>query len=106
MAAATFRARLPGRRARQRAPVRRCLDHAVADHPDAARHLRERQARGRSRTDAALCFAGTLDPTKATGKVVVCNRGVNARIDKGFEVQRAGGVGMVMANTTPELAQR
>jgi subtilisin family serine protease len=51
--------------------------------------------------DAALCFAGSLDPAKATGKVVVCDRGVNARIDKGFEVKRAGGVGMVLANVSP-----
>jgi subtilisin family serine protease len=51
--------------------------------------------------DAALCFEGTLDPTKAAGKVVVCDRGVNARIDKGFEVQRAGGVGIVLTNTSP-----
>jgi hypothetical protein len=53
-----------------------------------------------SDANATLCIAGTLDPAKATGKVVVCNRGVNARIDKGFEVQRAGGVGIVLANTT------
>jgi subtilisin family serine protease len=51
--------------------------------------------------DAALCFAGSLDPAKATGKVVVCDRGVIARIDKGFEVKRAGGVGIVLANTSP-----
>jgi subtilisin family serine protease len=52
-------------------------------------------------TNAALCIDGTLDPAKASGKVVVCDRGVNARIDKGFEVKRAGGVGIVLANTSP-----
>jgi subtilisin family serine protease len=51
--------------------------------------------------DASRCIDGTLDPAKATGKVVVCDRGVNARIDKGFEVKRAGGVGMVLANVSP-----
>lgn len=51
--------------------------------------------------EASLCFDGTLDPTKAAGKVVVCDRGVNARIDKGFEVQRAGGAGMVLVNLSP-----
>ncbi|MFL5713973.1 MAG: S8 family peptidase, partial [Chloroflexota bacterium] len=51
--------------------------------------------------DANRCFAGTLDPAKATGKIVVCDRGVNARIDKSFEVKRAGGVGMVLANVSP-----
>ncbi len=40
--------------------------------------------------DASLCFDGTLDPAKTAGKIVVCDRGVNARIDKSFEVKRAG----------------
>jgi subtilisin family serine protease len=56
---------------------------------------------GASAADAALCFAGTLDPAKAAGKIVICDRGVNARIDKGFEVQRAGGVGIILVNTAP-----
>ena len=51
--------------------------------------------------EARLCFADVLDPAKAAGKIVVCDRGVNARIDKSFEVQRAGGVGMIMVNTSP-----
>jgi subtilisin family serine protease len=51
--------------------------------------------------DASRCFAGTLDPAKAAGKIVVCDRGVNARLDKSFEVKRAGGVGMVLANVSP-----
>ncbi|HEX5039298.1 MAG TPA: S8 family serine peptidase [Candidatus Limnocylindria bacterium] len=51
--------------------------------------------------DAALCGPNTLDPAKAAGKVVQCDRGVFDRIAKSFEVQRAGGVGMVMTNTSP-----
>jgi subtilisin family serine protease len=51
-------------------------------------------------TNAALCAAGMLDPAKAVGKVVLCNRGVVDRIEKGFEVKRVGGVGMVMVNTS------
>jgi subtilisin family serine protease len=51
--------------------------------------------------DAALCFAGTLDPAKTAGKFVQCDRGVNARIDKSFEVKRAGGVAMVLTNVSP-----
>jgi subtilisin family serine protease len=50
--------------------------------------------------NAALCAAGSLDPAKAAGKVVLCDRGVVDRIEKSFEVQRAGGVGMVMTNTS------
>ena len=51
--------------------------------------------------NAALCAPGTLDPAKAAGKVVQCDRGVVDRIAKSFEVKRAGGVGMVMTNTSP-----
>ncbi|MDQ1625506.1 MAG: hypothetical protein QOJ49_1004, partial [Actinomycetota bacterium] len=54
-----------------------------------------------SDTSAKLCAAGSLDPAKAAGKVVLCDRGVVDRIEKGFEVKRVGGVGMVMANTSP-----
>ena len=41
---------------------------------------------------------GSLDPVKATGKIVVCLRGVTARVEKGEAVLQAGGVGMVLAN--------
>ncbi len=51
--------------------------------------------------DADLCFDNTLDPALVTGKIVICTRGVNARIDKSFEVKRAGGVGMVLVNPSP-----
>jgi subtilisin family serine protease len=58
------------------------------------------KAASASDTNAKLCAAGTLDPVKAAGKVVLCDRGVVDRIEKGFEVKRVGGVGMVMANTS------
>jgi Subtilase family/Fibronectin type-III domain/Peptidase inhibitor I9/PA domain len=45
-----------------------------------------------------LCFVGALDPAKAAGKIVVCDRGTNARTDKSFAVQEAGGIGMVLVN--------
>lgn len=48
--------------------------------------------------DAARCFPDTLDPAKVAGTIVVCDRGVIARVDKSAEVQRAGGAGMVLAN--------
>jgi subtilisin family serine protease len=47
-----------------------------------------------------LCFIGTLDPAKVTGKIVLCRRGVNARTDKSKAVQQAGGVGMILYNPT------
>jgi subtilisin family serine protease len=55
----------------------------------------------------ALCFAaidngGTpvLDPAKVAGKIVVCDRGANARVNKSLAVQQAGGVGMILVNTS------
>jgi subtilisin family serine protease len=53
-----------------------------------------------------LCFsaadnggAPVLDPAIVTGKIVVCERGTNARVAKSLAVQQAGGVGMVLVNT-------
>ena len=51
--------------------------------------------------DAALCVPNSLDPAKAAGKIVVCDRGVIPRVDKSAEVKRAGGVGMVLVNVLP-----
>ncbi|TDP73133.1 S8 family peptidase [Roseateles toxinivorans] len=55
--------------------------------------------------NANLCFSSSppagqvlLDPAKVAGKIVVCTRGNNARVDKSFAVAQAGGVGMVMAD--------
>lgn len=41
-----------------------------------------------------------LDPAKVAGKIVVCDRGVNARTNKSLAVQQAGGVGMILTNNT------
>ena len=41
-----------------------------------------------------------LDPAKVAGKIVVCDRGTNARVDKSLAVMEAGGVGMILLNTT------
>ncbi|GHJ42634.1 hypothetical protein Sm713_82430 [Streptomyces sp. TS71-3] len=51
-------------------------------------------------SDAQLCMDGTLDPAKTAGTIVVCDRGVNARVSKSQEVARAGGAGMVLVNTS------
>ncbi|CAM0951913.1 unnamed protein product [Alopecurus aequalis] len=48
--------------------------------------------------EAQLCIEGSLDKTKAEGKIVMCMRGKNARVEKGETVHRAGGVGLVLAN--------
>jgi subtilisin family serine protease len=56
---------------------------------------------GANQTNLVLCQAGTLDPAKVKGKIVVCDRGVNARVDKSLQVKNAGGVGMILLNLTP-----
>ena len=44
--------------------------------------------------------AVVLDPAKVAGKIVVCDRGVTARVNKSLAVQEAGGVGMILVNTS------
>ena len=56
---------------------------------------------GQDPADVRLCFLNSLDPAKVAGKIIVCDRGVNDRVEKSAEVARAGGVGMVLANTSP-----
>lgn len=47
---------------------------------------------------STLCLPGTLDPEQVKGKVVLCERGMNARVEKGQVVKEAGGVGMILIN--------
>jgi subtilisin family serine protease len=61
---------------------------------------------GADPTQVALCYSSidggnVLDPAKVAGKIVVCDRGVTARVNKSFAVQEAGGVGMILVNTSP-----
>ncbi len=63
---------------------------------------------GADPTAVALCFAAVdnggvavLDPAKVAGKIVVCDRGVTARVNKSLAVAQAGGLGMVLLNTNP-----
>ena len=52
--------------------------------------------------DAELCYLGTLDPEAVEGRIVVCERGTNPRAEKSQEVEEAGGVGMILVNSTPD----
>ncbi|KAK7328809.1 hypothetical protein VNO77_22933 [Canavalia gladiata] len=52
-----------------------------------------------SNQSGSICLPGSLDPAVVRGKVVVCDRGLNARVEKGKVVRDAGGVGMILANT-------
>lgn len=45
-----------------------------------------------------LCKPGTLDARKVKGKILICLRGDNARVDKGEQALLAGAVGMILAN--------
>lgn len=45
------------------------------------------------------CYSGSLVSSKVQGKIVVCDRGGNARVEKGSAVKSAGGLGMILANT-------
>lgn len=47
----------------------------------------------------SLCLEGTLDPKEVKGKIVVCDRGISPRVQKGQVVRKAGGVGMILTNT-------
>lgn len=46
-----------------------------------------------------LCMTGSLIPEKVKGKLVLCDRGVSPRVQKGAVVKAAGGLGMILANT-------
>jgi subtilisin family serine protease len=60
---------------------------------------------GADPTKVELCYSaadngGTavLDPAKIAGKIVICKRGVTARVNKSAAVLDGGGVGMVLYN--------
>ncbi len=58
---------------------------------------------GANAGQADLCYgaadgAVTLDPAKVAGKIVVCTRGVTARVNKSLAVAQAGGIGMILAD--------
>lgn len=50
-------------------------------------------------TNGNLCMTGSLDPESVRGKIVLCDRGINPRVQKGSVVKEAGGLGMVLSNT-------
>ncbi|OMP03783.1 hypothetical protein COLO4_10206 [Corchorus olitorius] len=52
-----------------------------------------------------FCFRGSLPRAKVQGKMVVCDRGVNGRAEKGVAVKEAGGAAMILANTQINLEE-
>lgn len=61
---------------------------------------RDIPAAGVDPADAALCLPGSLDPARAQGRIVVCDRGSDPRLQKSAVVRDAGGVGMILLNVT------
>jgi Subtilase family/Fibronectin type-III domain/PA domain/Peptidase inhibitor I9 len=59
-------------------------------------------APGATPDSARLCETGSLDAARTQGRIVVCDRGDGARVDKSATVANAGGAGMVLANTRPQ----
>lgn len=60
---------------------------------------------GADATKVRLCYAAVdnggvavLDPAKVAGKIVVCDRGTTALVNKSLAVRQAGGVGMLLVN--------
>ncbi|XP_028765527.1 LOW QUALITY PROTEIN: subtilisin-like protease SBT1.2 [Neltuma alba] len=52
-----------------------------------------------------FCLAGSLPRDKVRGKMVVCDRGINGRAEKGQVVKEAGGAAMILANTAINLEE-
>nr|XP_010931682.1 subtilisin-like protease SBT1.5 [Elaeis guineensis] len=52
----------------------------------------------REASTAAICDHGYLEPNKVRGKIVLCDRGVLSRVEKGLVVRNAGGAAMILAN--------
>ncbi|KAJ7562652.1 hypothetical protein O6H91_03G078600 [Diphasiastrum complanatum] len=53
-------------------------------------------------SSSRLCLAGSLDPSLVRGRIVLCDRGNNARVEKGSVVLAASGVGMILANAATD----
>ncbi|HSQ68504.1 MAG TPA: S8 family serine peptidase, partial [Steroidobacteraceae bacterium] len=47
-----------------------------------------------------LCAEGSLNPAVVAGKIVLCKRGTYPRVEKGYAVYLAGGLGLVLYNTS------
>ena len=63
--------------------------------------LSENVAAAGQAANAGTCLAGSLDAALASGRIVVCDRGINtatARLAASAEVRRVGGIGMVLLN--------
>ncbi|GJY30419.1 subtilisin-like protease SBT1.2 [Tanacetum coccineum] len=51
-----------------------------------------------NKQDSKLCVNGSLDGIDVKGQIVLCERGVTARLEKGEVVKNAGGAAMILMN--------
>nr|XP_043614179.1 subtilisin-like protease SBT1.5 [Erigeron canadensis] len=51
---------------------------------------------------SATCMPESLDNELVKGKIVICDRGGNARVKKGEVVKNAGGIGVIVSNVAPQ----
>ncbi|CAB4266235.1 unnamed protein product [Prunus armeniaca] len=56
-------------------------------------------ARNASNSTSDQCAPDSLIPEKVVGKIVVCDQGGTNRLDKSMVVKKAGGMGMILADT-------
>ncbi|XP_027188259.1 subtilisin-like protease SBT1.2 [Cicer arietinum] len=56
-------------------------------------------------SEGQFCLKGSLPKDKVQGKMVVCDRGVNGRSEKGQVVKEAGGAAMILTNTELNLGE-
>ncbi|KAF8380355.1 hypothetical protein HHK36_027840 [Tetracentron sinense] len=49
-------------------------------------------------SSAKYCYDNSLSPKLVKGKIVVCDEGANDRAEKGEQVKKAGGAGMILLN--------
>ncbi|VFQ84023.1 unnamed protein product [Cuscuta campestris] len=60
---------------------------------------------GKGKKGAEFCTNGTLYSGLVKGKIVVCERGINGRAEKGEVVKRADGAGMILINRVTDGEQ-
>ncbi|KAL3531182.1 hypothetical protein ACH5RR_010504 [Cinchona calisaya] len=72
--------------------------------PSAERKLEVVYVTGGQR-GSEFCLEGSLPAAKVRGKMVVCDRGVNGRAEKGQVVKKAGGAAMILTNTAINLEE-
>ncbi|KAA8543427.1 hypothetical protein F0562_021078 [Nyssa sinensis] len=72
--------------------------------PDADKELEVVYGTGGNR-GSEYCLKGSLLRANVQGKMVVCDRGVNGRAEKGQVVKEASGAAMILANTEINLEE-